>query len=136
MTDLAAGQVSFAINGGGTAAPLIEAGRLRALATANGGRLARYPELPAMAELGGEGVLPGSWFGLAAPAAMLDPVLRALYAAAAAALAAERGKVGPGLRSPERPGAPALRPPPRSAPPRRWPVPGRAHADARGPRRQ
>jgi hypothetical protein len=38
MTDLAAGQVSFAINSGDTATPLIEARRLRALATANGRR--------------------------------------------------------------------------------------------------
>jgi tripartite-type tricarboxylate transporter receptor subunit TctC len=86
MTDLAAGQVDFVIDGAGISAPLIEAGRLRALATANARRIARRPEVPTLAELGIGGVLPGSWFGLAAPAALPAPVSRALRDAAAAAL--------------------------------------------------
>jgi len=86
MTDLAAGQVDFVIDGVGISRPLIEAGKLRALATANSRRLARYPDLPTLAELGITGVLPGSWFGLAGPASMPGPVVQALSEAAAAAL--------------------------------------------------
>ena len=88
MTDLAAGQVDWVIDGVGVSRPLIEAGRLRALATANDRRLARYPDLPTLAELGIAGVLPGSWFGLAGPASLPGPVVRALGEAAAAALPA------------------------------------------------
>jgi tripartite-type tricarboxylate transporter receptor subunit TctC len=88
MTDLAAGLVDLAIDGVGISRPLIEAGKLRALATANGKRLARFPDLPTLPELGVTGVLPGSWFGLAGPASLPEPVVRALSEAAAAAMPA------------------------------------------------
>jgi tripartite-type tricarboxylate transporter receptor subunit TctC len=86
MTDLAAGQVDWVIDGTGISAPLVEAGRLRVLATAHTRRLARYPEVPTLAELGIAGVLPGSWFGLAGPAGMPVPVVQALNAAILAAM--------------------------------------------------
>jgi tripartite-type tricarboxylate transporter receptor subunit TctC len=86
MTDLAAGQVDCVIDGVGVSRPLVEAGKLRALATANGRRLARYPDLPTLGEAGIAGVLPGSWFGLAGPASLPGAVVQALNEAAAAAL--------------------------------------------------
>ena len=88
MADLAAGQVDFVIDGLGISWPLIEAGRLRALATSNARRVARSPDLPTLAESGVPGVLPGSWFGLVGPAALPEPVRRALHAASVAALPA------------------------------------------------
>ncbi len=87
MTDLAAGSVDWVIDGTGISAPLVEAGRLRVLATANPRRLARYPDTPTLVEAGIQGVLPGSWFGLAGPAAMPAPVVQALNAAVQAAMA-------------------------------------------------
>ncbi len=89
MTDLAAGQVDCVIDGVGVSRPLIEAGRLRALATARDRRLARYPDLPTLAELGIAGVLPGSWFGLAGPASLPGPVVQALSETVAAPRAGE-----------------------------------------------
>jgi tripartite-type tricarboxylate transporter receptor subunit TctC len=86
MTDLAAGNVDFAIDGLGIAWPLVEAGRLRALATSNARRLARAPNLATLAEQGVEGVLPGSWFGLAAPSSIPEARALAIQQVAAAAL--------------------------------------------------
>jgi tripartite-type tricarboxylate transporter receptor subunit TctC len=86
MTDLASGQVDWVIDGVGISAPLVESGRLRVLATAHARRLARYPEAPTLAERGIAGVLPGSWFGLAGPASLPEPAVRALAEAAASAM--------------------------------------------------
>ncbi len=87
MTDLAAGQVHFVLDGVGVSRPLIEAGRLKALATSNTHRLPSQPTLPTLAESGVQGVLPGSWFGLVGPASLPAPVVAALHQASAAALA-------------------------------------------------
>ena len=86
MTDLAAGQVHFAIDGAAVSASLIEAGRLRALATSAGARIARFPDLPTLEESGVPGVAPGSWFGLLAPAGTPPAIITVLQRAAAAAL--------------------------------------------------
>ncbi|MCO6417823.1 tripartite tricarboxylate transporter substrate binding protein [Siccirubricoccus sp. KC 17139] len=86
MTDLAAGQVHWVIDGVGVSAPLIEAGSLKALGTAAPRRIARWPSLPTFAEQGVEGVVPGSWFGLMGPAGMPPRLVAALAEAAAAAL--------------------------------------------------
>ena len=88
MADLAAGQLDFAIDGVGVARPLIEAGRLRPLATSNATRVAAYPALPTLAEGGIDGVLPGSWFGLVGPAGMPEAVQAALHQGCVAGLAA------------------------------------------------
>ena len=86
MTDLAAGQIDFVIDGVGVSRPLLDAGRLRALATAAEHRLPAMPQLPTLAESGARGVLPGSWFGLVAPAGMPLAHQAALHAACQAAL--------------------------------------------------
>ncbi|WP_149536053.1 Bug family tripartite tricarboxylate transporter substrate binding protein [Siccirubricoccus phaeus] len=87
MTDIAAGQVHWAIDGVGVSAPLIEAGSLKALGTAAPRRIARWPSLPSFAEQGVEGVVPGSWFGLMGPAGMAPGLVAALAEAAVAAMA-------------------------------------------------
>ena len=88
MTDLAAGQVDFVIDGVGVARPLMEAGKLRALATSNARRVAALPEVPTLAEAGIQGVVPGSWFGFVAPSSMPAETVRALRQACVAALPA------------------------------------------------
>ncbi len=88
MTDLAAGQVDFVIDGVGVARPLMEAGKLRALATSNARRVAALPDVPTLAEAGIQGVVPGSWFGFVAPASMPAETVRTLREACVAALAA------------------------------------------------
>ncbi|MBV1796718.1 tripartite tricarboxylate transporter substrate binding protein [Siccirubricoccus sp. G192] len=108
MTDLAAGNVSMVIDGVAVSAPLVESGRLRVLATSAARRLPRYPDLPTLAESGLEGVVPGSWFGLLAPAGTPPAIVQALARAATEALptpevarAMERASAEPGGLSPE-----------------------------------
>jgi hypothetical protein len=70
------------------AAPLLRDGRLRALGTTGTTRAAGLPDVPTMAELGLPALTVEAWFGLVAPAATPEPVLAALDAAMARALAA------------------------------------------------
>lgn len=108
MADLASGQVTMAIDGVAVSAPLIEAGRLKALATSAPRRIARWPDLPTLEESGISGVPAGSWFGLIAPANSPPAVLAALHRAAVEALptpeverAMRNASAEPGGTSPE-----------------------------------
>ena len=68
INDLVAGQVQMTFEGTSVLVPLIRAGKLRALATTSGKRIAELPELPTMAEAGFAGFVSTSWTGLLAPA--------------------------------------------------------------------
>jgi len=61
-----------------TLASLIEAGKLRVLATAGSKRLAAYPNVPTLVELGYAGVELTDWLGVVAPQATPVPVVRKL----------------------------------------------------------
>ena len=54
---------------------LVKAGKLRALATASGKRLAAEPSLPTVAEAGVPGYEFQAWFGVMAPAATPRPII-------------------------------------------------------------
>jgi tripartite-type tricarboxylate transporter receptor subunit TctC len=78
LTDLLGGRYDFifaSLQGG---APLVRAGRLRALAVTAPKRLAAWPELPAIAE-----VVPGfqvvGWYGLLGPANLPKPIVSSLH---------------------------------------------------------
>ena len=60
------GQVQFTINS--AAAPLVQEGRLRALAVTSATRKPEYPDLPTMMEAGVPGYVVTSFFGVVAPA--------------------------------------------------------------------
>jgi tripartite-type tricarboxylate transporter receptor subunit TctC len=81
-----AGEIPVAF-AGASVAPQIQAGKLRALATAGKKRLPGLPEVPTIAEF-----YPGfettSWVGLIAPASTLRPVIDKLNATLAKILAA------------------------------------------------
>jgi tripartite-type tricarboxylate transporter receptor subunit TctC len=64
----------------------IQSGKLRALATPAPSRLARFPQVPTLAELG-YAVDVRDWHGIVGPAAMARPALEALEAALSAVLA-------------------------------------------------
>jgi len=63
-----AGEVQMMFGVVATTMPLIKAGKLRALATAEAKRIPMLPELPTVAESGIEGFGVGIWFGIIGPA--------------------------------------------------------------------
>ena len=88
MTDIAAGQVGFAIDGVAVSAPMIEAGQLRGLAATAPRRVQRFPQVPTTAEAGLEGLTVSSWFGLVAPGGTPFQILHRLRDAALAGMSA------------------------------------------------
>ncbi len=85
LPDVAAGRVTMFF-AGVTAAPLVADGRLRVLAVAARERLARWPDVPTMAEAGFAQVDSLAWFGLVAPAGTPPDVVQRLRDEAAKAL--------------------------------------------------
>jgi len=68
INDLVAGQVQMTFEGTSVLLPLIQSGKLRALATTSSKRITELPDLPTMAESGFAGFVSTSWTGLLAPA--------------------------------------------------------------------
>jgi len=67
INDLVAGQVQMTFEDTSVLLPLIQSGKLRALATTSSKRIAELPDLPTMAESGFAGFVSTSWTGLLAP---------------------------------------------------------------------
>ena len=82
LTDIVGGQVDlmFATSAGAT--PLLESGRLRALAVTTPERSPAFPSLPTMIEAGVAEYQATSWYGLYAPAGTPSAVIARLNAAA------------------------------------------------------
>ena len=68
INDLVAGQVQMTFEGTSVLLPLIQSGKLRALATTSSKRIPELPDLPTMVESGFPGFVSTSWTGLLAPA--------------------------------------------------------------------
>jgi len=79
VTDLLAGQVSMSFLNTLNAVPLMQAGRLRALATTMGKRLSILPEVPTLAEAGVPGVEIGAWFAIVAPAGTSKDIIARMH---------------------------------------------------------
>jgi tripartite-type tricarboxylate transporter receptor subunit TctC len=75
ISDILGGQVSLIFTTPVTAAPLVQAGKLKVLAVAGSQRLSIYPEIPTTAEQGLAGFDVLIWFGVSAPAGVPRPVL-------------------------------------------------------------
>ena len=75
LIDLAEGRLHFALISQNLAMPLIQSGKLRALAVNATKRLRSLPEVPTIAEAGWPEALVQSWYGAAAPAKTPAPVL-------------------------------------------------------------
>lgn len=87
IQDLLRGDAQAAFLNTGSSAGNVQAGKFRALAVINHTRLADYPNVPTMKEAGFPDVGTIAWNGMFAPADTPKPVLDALYAAVAKALA-------------------------------------------------
>lgn len=68
LIDLGSGQVHFALISQNLALPLIQNGKLRALAVNASKRTRSLPDVPTLAEVGLADALVQSWYGIAAPA--------------------------------------------------------------------
>ena len=82
-----AGEVQMTLASAAVARGHIAAGKLKALAIGRPQRLADYPQVPTLKELGYEEIEPQSWFGLFATAGSPPPVLERIQRDVAAVLA-------------------------------------------------
>jgi len=90
INDLVGGQVQMTFEGVSVLRPLIESGRLRALAVTSAQRLPQLPDLPTMVESGFPDFVSVSWTGLLAPARTPREIVEKLNA-----------QINTGLASPE-----------------------------------
>ena len=85
VTEVLSGRIAALFSNLLTGKPLIEAGKLRALAVSGGKRVASVPDVPAVAE-----TVPGyaalQWYGILAPAGTPQPVIEKLHKEFATAL--------------------------------------------------
>jgi tripartite-type tricarboxylate transporter receptor subunit TctC len=73
-----AGEVLMTVADAGAASGALRSGRVRSLAVTSPQRLASYPDIPTMAELGYPELEMGSWMGVMAPAGTPMPIVRKL----------------------------------------------------------
>jgi tripartite-type tricarboxylate transporter receptor subunit TctC len=92
ITDLIGGQIQVMFTTVASAAALIEAGQLRALAVTSAERSPAFPQLPTVAEAGVPGYAAESWYGLFAPAGTPADVIARLNKSAALAVQSEAFK--------------------------------------------
>jgi tripartite-type tricarboxylate transporter receptor subunit TctC len=92
ITDLIGGQIQVMFTTVASAASLIEAGQLRALAVTSAERSPAFPDLPTVSEAGVPGYAVESWYGLFAPAKTPREVIDRLNKSAAAAVQSEAFK--------------------------------------------
>jgi tripartite-type tricarboxylate transporter receptor subunit TctC len=92
ITDLLGGQIQVMFTTVASAASLVAAGQLRALAVTSAERSPAFPELPTVAEAGVPGYAAESWYGLYAPAKTPDDIIDRLNKSAAKAVQSEAFK--------------------------------------------
>ncbi|MGA2941539.1 MAG: tripartite tricarboxylate transporter substrate binding protein [Xanthobacteraceae bacterium] len=90
INDVVAGNVQMTFEGTSVLLPLIQAGRLLALAVTTPKRIPQLPDVPTMVESGFPNFVSTSWTGLLAPAHTPRPVIAKLNAA-----------INEGLKTPE-----------------------------------
>src|SRR3984893_17171138 len=92
ITDLIGGQIQVMFTTVASAASLVEAGQLRAIAVTSAERSLAFPQLPTVAEAGVPGYAAESWYGLFAPARTPADVIERLNKSAASAVRSEAFK--------------------------------------------
>jgi tripartite-type tricarboxylate transporter receptor subunit TctC len=89
ITDLLGGQIQVMFTTVSSAAALIEAGQLRALAVTSAERSPAFPQLPTVAEAGVPGYVLENWYGLFAPGKTPPDIIERLNRAAGKAFQSE-----------------------------------------------
>jgi tripartite-type tricarboxylate transporter receptor subunit TctC len=79
MIDTVAGRVPVSFNVAAVTIPLVQTGKLRALATTGATRMETLPDLPTIAEGGVPGYENSTWIGIGAPARTPAPVIERLH---------------------------------------------------------
>lgn len=92
ITDLIGGQIQVMFTTVASAASLVEAGQLRAIAVTSAERSAAFPRLPTVSEAGVPGYAAEAWYGLYAPAKTPADVIDRLNKSAAKALQSDAFK--------------------------------------------
>jgi tripartite-type tricarboxylate transporter receptor subunit TctC len=92
ITDLIGGQIQVMFTTVASAASLIAAGQLRALAVTSAERSPAFPDVPTVSEAGVPGYAAESWYGLFAPARTPPEAIDRLNKAAATAVKADAFK--------------------------------------------
>ena len=89
ITDLMGGQIQVIFTTVASAASLVEAGQLRALAVTSEKRSPAFPQLPTVSEAGVPGYAAEAWYGLYAPARTPPEIIDRLNKSAAKAVQSE-----------------------------------------------
>jgi tripartite-type tricarboxylate transporter receptor subunit TctC len=92
ITDLIGGQIQVMFTTVASAASLVEAGHLRAIAVTSAERSPAFPQLPTVSEAGVPGYAAEAWYGLYAPAATPADIIDRLNKSAAKAVQSEAFK--------------------------------------------
>ena len=87
LADLVGGQVSVMWDNLPSSMAFIKSGKLRALAVTSASRFPALPDVPTMQEAGVAGFEATAWFGIVAPKATPEPIIRRLNAEVNKALA-------------------------------------------------
>ncbi len=93
INDVVAGNVQMTFEGTSVLLPLIEAGRLRALAVTTAKRIPQLPDVPTMVESGFPNFVSTSWTGFLAPAHTPAPIIAKLNASINTSLKTEELKI-------------------------------------------
>ncbi len=92
IQDLLRGDVQAAFLNVASSEGMVKAGKFRPLAVVNHARLADYPDIPTMQEVGFPGVGTVAWQGLFAPAGTPQPILEVLFATVNKALQTQQAQ--------------------------------------------
>lgn len=86
VTEVLGGRIPIVLSNTLTAKPLIESGKLRALAVTGSKRAEGFPDIPTVAEAGVPGYDALQWYGLLAPAGTPPDIVQRIYTETAIAL--------------------------------------------------
>lgn len=79
LTDLMGGQVQMMLATATAVIPLIESGKVKAIAVAHNRRISALPQVPTFAEAGVKDFEAATWFGLLAPAKIKPELVEKVY---------------------------------------------------------